>query len=84
MDYSALCMCVCVCVCVCVLCACVCSMHAGAFVCVLTIKVEAGVLEAQPVGGHAGVVPVVLLGNVGDHEDGVGAQGLYVDGLRVG
>ena len=50
----------------------------------LTIEEEAGVLDAQPVGGHAGVVPVILLGNVGDHEDGGGAQDLYVNCLRVG
>lgn len=41
---------------------------------VLTVEEEAGVLDAQSVRGHAGVVPIVLLGDVGDHEDGHGAE----------
>lgn len=33
----------------------------------LTIEEKAGVLNAQSIGSHAGVVPIVLVGDVGDH-----------------
>lgn len=51
---------------------------------VLTVEEEAGVLDAQSVGGHAGVVPIILLRDVGDDQDGAGTQSLDVEGLAAG
>lgn len=55
-----------------------------AVVSVLTVEEEAGVLDAQSVGGHAGVVPIILLRDVGDDQDGAGTQSLDVEGLAAG
>lgn len=35
--------------------------------CRLTIEEKAGVLNAQSIGSHTGVVPIILVSDVGDH-----------------
>jgi len=49
----------------------------------LTIEEEAGVLDAQSVGGHARVVAIVLLRDVGDHQHGGSAHDLDTDSLGI-
>lgn len=51
---------------------------------VLTKKENAGILDAQSVCGHTGVVPIILFTDVAEHEDSGGANHLDVDGLSVG
>lgn len=45
---------------------------------------DTGVLDAQSVGGHTGVVSIILFTHVGEYQDGAGAQHLNVDALGVG
>lgn len=50
---------------------------------ILTIEENAGILDAQSVRGHTGIVPIILFGDVGDHEDSGGAKNLDIDALGI-
>lgn len=50
---------------------------------ILTIEEKTGILDAQSVRGHTGVIPVILFGDVGYHENGGSARNLNVDALGV-
>lgn len=50
----------------------------------LTVEENTGILDAQSVGGHTGVVPIILFSDVGHHENGIGADDLDIDALGIG
>lgn len=51
---------------------------------VLTIEEKTGILDAQSVWGHAGIVPIILFGDVGNHENSSRAKNLDIDALGIG
>lgn len=51
---------------------------------ILTIEEKAGSLDTQSVRGHTGVVPIILLSDVVNHENGGGTKNLDVDSLGIG
>lgn len=51
---------------------------------ILTIEENTGILDAQSVRGHTGIVPIILLGDVGDHENSGSAKNLDIDALGIG
>ena len=51
---------------------------------ILTIEEKAGSLDTQSVGGHTGVVPIILLSDIGNHENGGTTKNLDVDSLGIG
>ena len=50
----------------------------------LTIEEKAGILDAQSVWGHTGIVPIILFGDIGKHENRGGAKDLDIDALGIG
>lgn len=50
----------------------------------LTKEEKARVLNAQSIGSHTGVVPIILVSDVGDHQNRGCAQNLDVDALGIG
>lgn len=56
----------------------------NALVSILTIEEKAGILDAQSVGGHTGIVPIILFSDIGNHENCGSAKNLDVDALGIG
>lgn len=51
---------------------------------ILTIEEKAGILDAQSVRGHTGIVPIILFSYVGNHKDSGSAKNLDIDALGIG
>lgn len=50
---------------------------------VLTVEKHAGVVDAQPVGGHTCVVPIILFCDVGYQQESTGPHHLDAETLAV-
>lgn len=61
-----------------------CELWQMAEVSILTIEEKTGILDAQSVWGHTGIVPIILFGDVGNHENSGGAKNLDIDALGIG
>lgn len=61
-----------------------CEVQQKALVSILTIEEKAGILDAQPVGGHTGIVPIILFSDIGNHQNCSSAKNLDVDALGIG
>lgn len=53
-------------------------------VAILTIEEKAGILDAQSVRGHTGIVPIILFSDIGNHENSGSAMNLDIDALGIG
>lgn len=51
---------------------------------ILTIEEKTGILDAQSVRGHAGIVSIILFGDVGNHENCGSAKNLNINALGIG
>ena len=51
---------------------------------ILTIEEETGILDAQSIRGHTGIVPIILFSDVGNHEKSCRAKNLDIDALGIG
>ena len=61
-----------------------CELKQMIVVAILTIKEKAGILDAQSVRGHTGIVPIILLSDIGNHENSCSAKNLDIDALGIG
>lgn len=55
-----------------------------AVVSILTVEENTGILDAQSVRGHTGIVPIILFSDVGNHENSGSAKDLDIDALGIG
>lgn len=51
---------------------------------ILTIEKKARILDTKSVGGHTGIVPIILFSNVGNHKNCGCSKSLDVDCLGTG
>lgn len=56
----------------------------NALLSILTIEKKARILDTKSVRGHAGIVPIILFSNVGNHKNCGCSKSLDVDGLGAG
>lgn len=50
---------------------------------ILTIEEKAGILDAQSVWGHAGIIPIILFSDVGNRETSGSSRSLDGDALGI-